>query len=51
MFLHNNFLYIYVYKIGENALCRSIGENIIYGCNDSAPCINPQFVKIILMQL
>eukprot|EP01083_Nonionella_stella_P211169 763811_1 len=33
-------------NLGENALCRNIGENIIYGCNDTASCINPQFVKI-----
>lgn len=33
-------------QLGENALCRSIGETIIDGCNDTASCINPQFVKI-----
>ena len=33
-------------NLGENVLCRQIGQEIIYGCNDTASCINPQFVKI-----
>mmetsp|Transcript_33065 Transcript_33065/g.28978 ORF Transcript_33065/g.28978 Transcript_33065/m.28978 type:complete len:272 (+) Transcript_33065:68-883(+) len=33
-------------NLGENVLCRQIGEQIIDGCNDTASCINPQFVKI-----
>lgn len=33
-------------NLNENVLCRQIGEQIIYGCNDTASCINPQFVKI-----
>ena len=33
-------------NLEENFLCRSIGESIIDGCNDTASCINPQFEKI-----
>mmetsp|Transcript_42862 Transcript_42862/g.68778 ORF Transcript_42862/g.68778 Transcript_42862/m.68778 type:complete len:266 (+) Transcript_42862:17-814(+) len=33
-------------NLDENVLCRSIGKDIIDGCNGTASCINPQFVKV-----
>eukprot|EP01084_Bolivina_argentea_P176649 305633_1 len=33
-------------NLQENVLCRSIGKDIINGCDGVASCINPQFAKV-----